>query len=510
MRGLFNNIVKQYLEFRYRKIEQFINNPHEAQQKVFRELMEAGKQTTWGKINGYDSIHSYKDFTGRVPICDYEDLLPYIKRMMLGEKNVLCPGQVKWYAKSSGTTSERSKFIPVSQETLKHCHIKGSWDSVAILYNNIPRARIFADKSLIMSGSLETYRLNPATRIGDVSAVMLKNMPLIGRPFFAPGIALALLDDWEEKIEKTANVVKDQNITTFGGVPTWTIVLFRKLLEITGKSNMLEIWPNAQTYVHGGVAFGPYRNQFQRLFPGDQLLYQEVYNASEGFFAVQHDLGIRDMMLLLDNGMYFEFIPEKELDNDNPAVVPLEGVKAGQSYAIMVSTNSGLWRYMPGDMVKFTSVTPFKIIITGRTNQYINVFGEEVMIANTDKALTETCKQFALTVNDYTVAPIYLDGADKGGHQWLIEFEEPPADPDHFADTLDKALRKVNSDYDAKRSHDLALERLNLVLIPPGTFNSWMKSRGKMGGQHKVPRLSNDRKHVEDIFSMMDKIEQEY
>jgi hypothetical protein len=503
MRGIFNTIVRQYLEFRYRRIEDFINEPIRAQEIVFRDLIGQGKQTIYGKKHKMGEISSEKEFTRRVPVTDYEKLLPYIKRMMLGERDVLWPDQVKWFAKSSGTTSERSKYIPVSKVNLKHCHIKGSWDAVAMLYNNIPTARIFADKSLIMGGSLEDYSPHPDTKIGDVSAIMLKNMPLIGRPFFCPNMETALLDDWEIKIDRMARESMNENITTFGGVPTWTIVLFRRILEMTGKGNMLEVWPNAQLYMHGGVSFEPYRDQFKKFFPSEKFLYQEVYNASEGFFAVQDDLNTRDMLLLLDNGIYYEFIPEDQTDLENPETVPLEGVEKDKSYALIVSTNSGLWRYTPGDLLTFTSTYPFKIKIKGRTNQYINVFGEEVMIANTDRALSDTCRQFAVSMRDYSVAPQFIESGKKGGHQWFIEFDEEPEDIDYFADTLDRNLRKINSDYDAKRSYDLALHRLEIVSLSKGFFDAWMKKRGKLGGQNKVPRLCNDRKYADQIEEML-------
>ena len=503
MRGLVNKLVKTYLEYRYRKITDFLADPIRTQQDVLMDLLFRARDTDWGRRFRFDEIFDYRGFADRVPIQDYDDVKADIARMINGEEDVLWPGRTSLYAKSSGTTSDRSKFIPVSQDSLKNGHIKGSWDSVAILYQMVPDARIFADKSLLMGGSLSRFKNNPSSTYGDVSALMLHNMPAIGRPFYAPDMEIALMDNWEQKIEKMAHVVKDENITMFGGVPTWSMVLLDKLLEITGEEDMSKVWPMAKIYMHGGVNFSPYRDQFSSYFSAEDFIFQEIYNASEGFFAVQHHQGEDDMILLLDNGMYFEFIPyEGGLLADE--TIPLQGVETGKNYALVISTNSGLWRYMPGDVIEFTSTYPFKIKITGRTKQFINAFGEEVMVANTDNAIATVCKQFNAVVADYTVAPKYIKKNEQGRHQWLVEFEQPPKDITQFELELDRVLQSINSDYEAKRAHDLALNRLTIQVLPKGSFHAWLKSKDKFGGQHKVPRLFNGRKYVDDILNFLD------
>jgi hypothetical protein len=469
--------------------------PYRAQKQWLTKLTQMAKNTEYGKRYGFASINSYKQFAEQVPIVDYEEIKPEIKKMMHGQKDVLWPGYVRWFSKSSGTTSDKSKYIPVPSQNLRQCHIQGSWDSMSILYQHRPDAQNFAKKSLIMGGSISRFEPYPKTRTGDVSAVMLYNMPVIGRPFYTPDFETALLDDWEEKIERMTNITMNEDVVMIGGVPTWTVVLFNRILEKTGKEHMLEVWPNAMAYLHGGVGFDPYEEQFRKYFPDDTFLYQEIYNASEGFIGIQDDQAVDAMLLLSDNAMFFEFE-----DMASGEVVPLEGVKPGLDYSLIMSTNSGLWRYRIGDTVKFESVLPHRFHISGRTQQFINVFGEEVMIANTDKALAKTCREMGVEAEEYTVAPIFLDETDKGGHEWLIEFKRIPSDIEAFADRLDKNLQKINSDYEAKRSYNLALERLRLTPVSRGTFHKWMRSRGKYGGQNKVPRLSNSRKYVDQIL----------
>ena len=503
MRTLVNKLVKTYLEYRYRKISDFLSDPVRTQQDVLMDLLFKARDTKWGRRFHYEELSSYRTFADRLPVQDYEDVKGDIRRMMLGEENVLWPGRVFLFAKSSGTTSDKSKFIPVSGDNLKNCHIKGSWDAIAILYQMVPDARIFADKSLLMGGSLTRFKENHSTIYGDVSALMLNNMPAIGRPFYAPDMEIALMDDWEEKIKLMARVVKDENITMFGGVPTWTMVLLDKILEITGEEDMSRVWPLARIYMHGGVNFQPYKEQFTSYFSARDFIYHEIYNASEGFFGVQHHQGEDDMILLLDNGIYYEFIPYQIGEAQGPAV-PIQGVEVGKQYAIVVSTNSGLWRFQPGDVVEFTSIYPFKIKIKGRTKQFINAFGEEVMVANTDEAIARTCYDLGARVSDYSVAPRYLKKNTQGGHEWLIEFDQIPDNLNEFEILLDNHLRSLNSDYDAKRSHDLALTCLEIKSLPQGTFQSWLKSKNKLGGQHKVPRLSNDRRYVEDILRFVE------
>ncbi len=502
--SITNVILGAYLQSRMRRIERYMENPEEVQQYWFQKLISQAKNTDWGKSHDYKSIRNHKDFIKRVPVQDYESLKPYIERMMLGEKNVLWTGKTSWFSKSSGTTSDKSKFIPVSNEHHHHCLMKGCRDTLSIYYDNNPNANLFPGKGLVMGGNWERYDACPKTKYGDVSALMLNNMPALAKYFYTPDMKTALMDDWEPKIRRMAEISSKENVTNLGGVPTWTIVLFRTILEMTGKENMLEVWPNLELYIHGGVSFTPYVEQFRKFLPKDKVRFLEIYNASEGYFSVQNEKGADDMLLLLDNGVYYEFVPSTEWDREFPKAVSLEEVELNQNYAIVISTNSGLWRYMPGDTLKFTSKYPFKIKITGRTKHFVNAFGEEVMIENTDKALAMTCAKMNVLVHEYTVAPIYFKGNGKGGHEWLIEFEKPPLDLELFNDLLDQNLQRVNSDYEAKRHKDMALSRLIIRSLPAGSFSKWLKGKGKYGGQNKVPRLSNHRQYLEEILSVVD------
>ena len=504
MRKFINAVFKEYHKIRYKNIKRFMEQPHKMQKRLLEQLIQATKHTEWGRTFNYRSIKTLKDFSDNVPIQDYESLKPYIKRMMHGEKDILWTGQVRWFSKSSGTTSDRSKFIPVTSQNLKHCHLKGTWDTMSLVYHNLPNARQFESRSMLMGGSLDRFEPYPKTMYGDVSAIMIHNMPRVGRFFFTPDLETALMPNWEEKLELLAHAgIKERNMVMIGGVPTWTVVLFRRMLEITGKNNILEIWPDLQIYIHGGVSFTPYRKQFEEFFPSGTVSYQEIYNASEGYFAAQDDFSRDDMLLLLNNGIYYEFLPMSEWDKESPIAIPLSEVELGKNYAIVISTNSGLWRYIPGDTVTFTSAYPYRIKITGRTKQFVNAFGEEVMVENTDKALAETCRLTNATVTDYTVAPIYFQDSGKGGHEWLIEFGNPPKDLEVFNQLLDTNLQKVNSDYEAKRYKSMALEQLKLKRLPKGTFHDWLRSKGKFGGQNKVPRLANHRQYIEEILGFL-------
>lgn len=504
MRKIFNKIVSVYLDRRYKQIEYFMENPVEIQERVLREIIAEGLYTEYGKKHNLDKVNNPSDFAKHLPLTDYEDLKPYINRMMHGEKSILWPGQVTWYSKSSGTTSDKSKFIPVSDENLKNGHIKSSWDVVTLLYHNNPESKIFAQKNLVMGGSVSTFEPFPETKFGDISAVMLDNMPVVGKPFYTPDFETAIMPNWDEKIEKMVKICSKENISMFGGVPTWTIVLFRKILEVTGKNNMLEVWPEAQAYAHGGVAFAPYKEQFKKFLPSDDFNYIEIYNASEGYFSIQNDLKSDDMLLLLENGTYYEFVPLDVFETPDQYSIPLADVKLNTNYVLVITTTAGLWRYMPGDTVVFTSTSPYKIKISGRTKHFINVFGEELIVSNSDKAISQTCKELHAQVVEYTVAPIFIAGEKgKGGHEWLIEFEKMPDDIQQFAELLDLNIQNINSDYEAKRYKDMALISLKINVAPQGTFFKWMKSRGKVGGQNKVPRLSNKRKHLEELLQLI-------
>ena len=502
MRKMINQLFRLYYKQRYKTIEHYMQHPHDVQQALLTQLIEATRHTVWGKKYDHRSIHNLPTFMDRIPISQYEDIQPYIKRMMMGEKDVLWSGQVRWFAKSSGTTDGKSKYIPVTSQSRKYCHIRGTCDTMTLFYRHRSDARQFECKSIVMGGTVERYAPYPKTMIGDVSAIMISHMPFVGRPFYIPDFKTALLPDWEEKLERLARIAADTpNVVMIGGVPTWTVVLLRRILELTGKDNMLEVWPEAQLYVHGGVSFVPYREQFRNFFPSNDFTYQETYNASEGFFAVRDDFSSNDMLLLLDNGIYYEFLPVEEWYKENPKAIPLSEVEIGVNYAMVISTNAGLWRYVPGDTVMFTSTYPYKIQITGRTKQFVNAFGEEVMVDNTDKALAKTCLATQATVVDYTVAPIYFQQEDRGRHEWLIEFEHPPVDLEYFSKLLDQNLQAINSDYEAKRYKSIALARLKLTVLPTGTFKEWLRAKGKLGGQHKVPRLANDRKYIDEILS---------
>lgn len=503
MKGFINKTVRLFLRSKYQALKQVIEDPHHYQNKLFKRLIDKARHTGWGRKYQYDDLPDYAAYRHRVPISAYEDIQPFIERMMKGEKDVLWPGNITWFSKSSGTTGTRSKFIPVSEDNFSECHKKGSWDTISILYHNNPDLKLFERKSLILGGSLSHYAPHPESIIGDVSAIMIANMPLIGRPFYVPEVKVAIMEDWQEKLELTASLtIHEEDIATIGGVPTWNLVLFHKILEKTGADHMLEVWPHLQLYIHGGVNFAPYRAQFEKLIPREDFLYQEVYNASEGYFGTQLTAG-GDMILLLDNGIFYEFIPLKDYGKNDVEPVPLEGVVEGDIYVIVISTSSGLWRYEIGDTIQFTNTQPYTFRITGRTQQFINAFGEEVMIHNTDTAVARTAQKTGSEIRDYTVAPFYLKDGERGRHDWLIEFHRHPADQEEFARILDLELQNLNSDYAAKRTHDLALERLNIQVVGDGTFGRWLKYKNRQGSQVKVPRLANDRRYMDDILDFV-------
>ena len=494
--AFFNTLIRGYLKYRKLRLQRMYDDPHGLQKEVFLSLAERLKKTKYGSLYAKNGVRTADEFRHTFPIVRYEDVFPYIDRMMKGEEDVLWPGKVTWFAKSSGTTNDKSKFIPITDENLFDNHVAASWDAMCILYANRPEARIFEGKNLIMGGSLSE---TGGVTIGDVSAILLSRMPLVGRPFYTPDFEVALMADWEAKIEKMASQCRHEDVVMLAGVPTWTSVLFRRMLEMTGCSNMREVWPDLKTYFHGGVGFDPYAAQFREFLPGSDMEFYEVYNASEGYFAVQDRLNQKGMLLLLDNSIYYEFIPLENIGQADPATLELSQVEEGKDYSIVISTSAGLWRYMPGDVVRFISTDPYRIMVSGRTKQYINVFGEEVMVHNTDAAVSKACAATGAVLRDYTVGPVFMSGTGRGGHEWLIEFEQSPRDMSIFADRLDEFLRAENSDYDAKRYKDLALTRLAVHQAPPGSFDKWLKSGGKLGGQSKIPRLSNDRKYLDEI-----------
>lgn len=500
---IVNSFLTWIMKKRMHQIELFVKYPNEVQEEWFNELIRSAVGTEWGKKYDYRSIESIGQYRERVPIQNYDTLKLYIEKMLAGEQNILWPSEVKWFAKSSGTTSDRSKFIPVTEESLEECHFKGGKDMLALYCNNRPNARIFTGKSLVLGGSHQINQLSPDSFYGDLSAVLIKNIPIWAELMRTPDMSIALMDNYEEKIEKMARVTMNENVTNIVGVPTWTIVLAKRVLELTGKSNLLEVWPNLELYIHGAVNFEPYKEQFEALIPNDSMYYLETYNASEGFFGIQDHSVEKDLLLMLDYGIFYEFVPLENANDENPRALSLHEVELNKNYAIVISTNGGLWRYMIGDTVKFTSLNPYRIKITGRTKHFINAFGEEVIIDNAEKALTKACAETHATIQDYTACPIYFNGDEVGGHEWIIEFEKQPNEFERFIDVLDNTLREVNSDYDAKRFKDMALRRPVVHKAPSGTFYKWLKNKGKLGGQHKVPRLANERKYVEEILDMI-------
>ncbi|MGY6559070.1 MAG: GH3 auxin-responsive promoter family protein [Nitritalea sp.] len=505
-------VVNAFMSWVFRnrvgQIERFMEDPEEVQQGIFDELIEAGKDTAFGKKYGFAKIRSYADFARQVPIHTYEDLQPYIEQTMRGEQGVLWPGKIEWFSKSSGTTSSRSKFIPVSQESLEDCHFKGGKDMLSLYLNNYPESKLFTGKTLSIGGSLSQnpFRKDDEQQVGDVSAVIMHNLPLWVQFARTPSLEIALMSEWEEKIEKMAREVMEENVVSISGVPTWTIVLLRRILELKKAKNILEVWPNLEVFFHGAVAFGPYREVFRELIPSDNMRYMETYNASEGFFGIQNDREDTDMLLMLDYGIFYEFIPMEDWESSNPRVLPLSEVELGKNYALIISTNAGLWRYKIGDTVKFTQIKPYKIKISGRTKHFINAFGEEVIVENAEQAIEKAAGDTDSRIVNFTAAPVYFNGAkEKGRHEWIIEFSRMPEDREAFAARLDEHLREVNSDYDAKRYRNLALTAPLIHFVEEGLFEAWMRQRGKLGGQNKVPRLSNDRSYIDEILQLMEK-----
>lgn len=496
-------IVTWFIKQRINAVHYFMNNPHQVQEQLFHSLLQQAAYTEWGRNYDYTSIHSFDDFRSRIPVQEYETIQPWIRRIMNGEQNILWNTPIRWFAKSSGTTSDRSKFIPLSQEAIEECHYKGALDLLSAYCWTNENTQIFSGKGLIIGGSHQINTLNNQSSYGDLSAVLLQNMSFFAHLYRTPDLAIALMDDWEKKIEQLAQTTINENVTNISGVPTWTMLLIKRLFEISGKNNLKDIWPGLEIYMHGGVSFTPYREQFKSLIRSSDMNYYETYNASEGFFGFQFGKRDDDLLLHLNAGIFYEFIPSSEMGKEFPKTVLLDEVVTGENYALVISTNSGLWRYKIGDTIRFTSLKPYKFKVTGRVKHYINAFGEEVIAENADFAVTEAAKKTGAVVKDYTAAPVYLSINNSGCHEWLIEFEKEPADLTVFTKELDKALRAVNSDYDAKRSKDIALREPIVHSLPQNTFYNWLKRKGKLGGQHKVPRLSNDRFYVDEILGMV-------
>lgn len=495
--------ISRLARLRLARIERFMQYPLETQEHVLHDLLSQAQYTEFGKKYRFGKIYTTAEYKKQVPVQDYESLKPYIHRIMEGEQHLLWNTSIRWFAKSSGTTSDKSKFIPVSQESLNECHYRSGRDVFTLYYHNFPESVLLTGKALVIGGSHQVNQLNDTSFYGDLSAVMLQNMPFYGQLVKTPELAIALMDEWEEKIERMARVTMNENVTSIAGVPTWTLVLIKRILELTGKSCLSEVWPGIELYIHGGVSFTPYKDQYCKLIRSPRMRYQETYNASEGFFAAQDRIGEHEgLLLFLNHGIFYEFMPVEEVGSPEPRTLQLNEVELGQQYALVISTNGGLWRYMVGDTIRFTTLYPFRIEVTGRTKFYINAFGEEVIVDNADKALAEACAATGAVVNDYTVAPVYFGDQNNGAHEWLIEFEVEPDDMDRFSCVLDSALQSINSDYEAKRYKDIALHAPVVRKLAKGVFNAWLKNKDKLGGQHKVPRLSNDRTSLEEIWQL--------
>ena len=502
---LVHKIASWYLKRRMEQVEHFMQHPEAVQQRWFERLIDEAHATKWGKRHGFERGMSVDAFRDRTPISSYEALYPWIDRSFQGEADVLWPGKMHWFAKSSGTTNDRSKFIPVTEGSLEECHFKAGQDMLAMYLSQRPESKLFTGKALSIGGSHSPHPTQRNIRCGDVSAVMTENLPVFYELMRTPSKEVALMANWEEKIDAMANEVMYEDVTSIAGVPTWTLVLIQHMFDKLGltSGNLREIWPNLELYMHGGVSFEPYREQFEQMIPGGGMTYLDIYNASEGYFAMQNELDRPDLLLMLDYGIFYEFIPLEHLDEAHPPTHTLAEVEVGRQYAVVISTNAGLWRYKVGDTVVFTQKQPYKIRVTGRTKHFINTFGEELMVENAEKAITEACAATGALVRNFTAGPIYLEAGGKGGHEWLLEFERQPDSLAHFGEVLDRTLRAVNSDYDAKRSGDLALLAPRLHNLPEGTFLQWMRKRNKLGGQHKVPRLANHREYLEDILGML-------
>jgi len=476
-------------------------NPQETQNKQLMSLLSYAKLTSFGKRYGFGSISRYGEFKERVPLNDYESLKVYIDRMRLGEPDLLWPGLVRWFAKSSGTTSTKSKYIPVSSKAFQDCHFKGAKDVMAIYFSNSTTSKLFGGKALIMGGSSGV--LGKKILFGDLSALLLLKSPAIGKHLTLLDTSISLIESWEEKLEVISEIAPKENITSLSGVPSWNLILLKKIIEKTRRENILEVWPNLELFIHGGVSFAPYREQFKKLIPSNQMNYLETFNASEGFFGIQDNPGSNDMLLMLDYGVFYEFVPVCQLNSENPEVVSLESVEVGKPYAMVITTNGGLWRYNIGDTIEFTSLNPYRFIIVGRTASFINTFGEELMVHNTDKAFEHACMLTNAVISEYTAGPVFLSGNTAAAHEFVVEFEKLPQSIHEFASIFDSTLKDLNSDYEAKRSNDILLRMPIIHIAPQRTFYNWMKKRGKVGGQNKVPRLSNDRLIIEDLFKFM-------
>jgi len=503
--SVLNSIASWWMRKRMHQIELFMKYPYDVQEEWLRKLISSAKDTEWGKKYNYSKIDSIEQFRKNIPIQDYDSLKPYIDRVRKGEQNILWNTDIKWFAKSSGTTNDKSKFIPVSEESLDDAHYNGGRDMIAIHCNLNPETKLFTGKNLALAGSLVSdYHNGYESQNGDLSAIVINNLPMWAEFFRAPDLSIALMDKWDDKLEQLAETTINENMVSLAGVPSWMLLIMQRVLEKSGKSSISEVWPNLEVYFHGGVNFNPYREQFKKIFNNSTMNYLELYNATEGFFGIQDQRNSDELLLMLDYGIYYEFIKASDVGQENPQTLRLDEIELNVNYAPIISTNAGLWRYMLGDTIKFSSLHPFRFRITGRTKHFMNAFGEEVIVDNADKALAIACEKTNAQIKEYTAAPIFMNENSSGAHEWIIEFEKAPNNIGYFTEIMDNALKSINSDYEAKRFNNLALREPIIRIAPSGTFYKWLESKNKLGGQHKVPRLSNDRKYVEEIFALME------
>lgn len=498
--SLLNTVISWFLKKRIHQMELFLKYPIDVQNELLHRLLTLSIQTEIGTQYNFETINDYKTFAKRIPIRQYESIELLIERARKGEQNIFWSSPIKWFAKSSGTTNAKSKFIPVSLESLENCHYKAVKDMLCMYVNNNKNSKMFSGKSLRLGGSSKPYEDND-TYFGDLSAIIIENLPFWADFSSAPSQEVALIDDWEVKMDKIIEETIDKDITSLAGVPSWMLVLLNKVLKTTGKNNILEVWPNLEVYFHGGINFNPYREQYKKIIPKSDFKYYETYNASEGFFAIQDQNNSTELLLMLDYGIFYEFIPMDEFDGENSIAISLKDVELHKNYALVITTNAGLWRYLIGDTIKFTSLNPYRIKITGRTKHFINAFGEELIIENAELALKKACKKTDAIITDYTVAPIFMNGKNKGSHEWLIEFSKKPKDIGFFTEILDNTLKSINSDYEAKRYLNITLNLPKVTIANDGLFYNWLKEKGKLGGQHKVPRLSNNRDFIDELLN---------
>lgn len=498
---IVNSIASWFLKKRFHQIELFLKYPNEVQEELLFNLLQKAKNTEMGKAYDFASIQNYEEFAQRIPVTTYEENEPRIERARRGESNIFWPTPIKWFAKSSGTTNAKSKFIPVTSDSLEECHYAASKDLLCMYLNNNPNSQLFVGKSLRLGGSKQLYQEN-GTVFGDLSAILIDNMPFWAEFSSTPSNEVSLMGDWETKMDAIVNETIRENVTSLAGVPSWMLVLLNQVMETTGMDNLFEVWPNLEVYFHGGVSFDPYIEQYKKLMPRDDFRYYEIYNASEGFFAIQNENANKELLLMLDYGIFYEFIPMDSYGTFSEKIIPLSEVEPDKNYALVITTNAGLWRYKIGDTVRFTSINPYKIKVTGRTKHYINAFGEELIIENAEAALRKATEMTSAEIVDYTAAPIYMNGKEKGAHEWLIEFKRQPSNFNTFSIELDKALQEVNSDYEAKRFKNTTLNAPKVHCARENLFYDWLKLKNKLGGQHKVPRLSNQRDYIEELLAL--------